>query len=401
MASKSPSYLDAVRSSTAGQVALAAGALYLLSRLVSGSTKSKRPEYIKRSPGDSIAPLSDASLPFGTLDVRRKAQLALGKPTDHAGDVRASWADGFDIDKTIFYSLSSPATKYVLFYRLAVELFWSERSVNQVTRAYELADAAGGCEVCFKGENIAKLPAIELRPDQPVIDFMRDQCDFKMEHADGSFLDHLRFCFEYTQRHYRSHSPRVLLLHSIMGVGTNFFPMTVDKEPQLKKLLSDQEFKQIQAFPSFVRLINVKALIDELQSRSGDISKLKSITVHRVIDNAEITLSAEDLWEQLNFQLIHLLDFLPASNWANNWDDNFISAFVDLHKLLQTAGKQVAHVDVDLTQAQAGPDGRPLSLAKVITSLVPGTIKRRMAIQQQAKLSEQIGHSVEYKLEWA
>ena len=29
--------------------------------------------------------------------------------------------------------------------------------------------------------------------------------------------------------------------HSIMGVGTNYFPMKVDKLPQLQKLLSDEE----------------------------------------------------------------------------------------------------------------------------------------------------------------
>jgi hypothetical protein len=29
--------------------------------------------------------------------------------------------------------------------------------------------------------------------------------------------------------------------HSIMGVGTNYFPMKVDKLPQLQKLLSDED----------------------------------------------------------------------------------------------------------------------------------------------------------------
>ena len=45
----------------------------------------------------------------------------------------------------------------------------------------------------------------------------------------GSFLDHLQFCFEYGSIHYKQHSPRVLYLHSIMGVGTNLFPMPMSK----------------------------------------------------------------------------------------------------------------------------------------------------------------------------
>ena len=47
-----------------------------------------------------------------------------------------------------------------------------------------------------------------------------------MEHADGSFMDHLQFCFEYSHAHMAGVSPRILLLHSIMGVGTNHFPLT-------------------------------------------------------------------------------------------------------------------------------------------------------------------------------
>ena len=66
----------------------------------------------------------------------------------------------------------------MLRYRLGVELYWADAAVEQIDSLYYA------------------LPAVQLRPDQPVVDFMREKCDFKMEHADGSFLDHLRFCFE-------------------------------------------------------------------------------------------------------------------------------------------------------------------------------------------------------------
>ena len=52
-------------------------------------------------------------------------------------------------------------------------------------------------------------------------------CQVKAEHADGSFMDHLLFCHDYCAVHFKGHSPRVLLLHSILGVGTNIFPIKV------------------------------------------------------------------------------------------------------------------------------------------------------------------------------
>ncbi|KAI9028770.1 hypothetical protein DFJ74DRAFT_500606 [Hyaloraphidium curvatum] len=396
--------LAALRSSRLGQLAVVLVAAAAAARLLRRRKPSARPAYLPPASADSIAALSDASIPFGILDVRRKAQLALGKAMDHGGDVRAAPQEGFDLDKTIFFSVESLPARVALKHRLGVELFWSDRAAEQVQRALDAADAAGGCPTCFRGEakvpGEAKLPGIVLRPDQNVIDFMRDRCDFRMEHADGGFLDHLRFCFEYSQRHFRGPSPRVLLLHSIMGVGTNFFPMTVDKVPELKGLLTEDEYRHIEAFPSVLRLVNTKKLLEELQSRAADAGRLRSVRMHRVIDNAEITLTGEELWTHLNYQLVHLLDFLPAANWASQWDDNFLSAFADLLALLRTSGQLRAHVDADLTQAQAGPDGRPLSLAKVLDALVPGQVRRRLAVRQQARFSELIGHSLAYELEW-
>lgn len=79
---------------------------------------------------------------------------------------------------------------------------------------------------------------------------MKDECNFKCEHADGSFLDHLQFCYEYGAVHYAAHSPRVLLLHSIMGVATNIFPMGTELVPRLKTMVTPSEYTHIEAFPS-------------------------------------------------------------------------------------------------------------------------------------------------------
>ena len=122
-----------------------------------------------------------------------------------------------------------------------------------------------------------------------------------VNHAVGSFLDHLQFCFEYGSVHYKQHSPRVLYLHSIMGVGTNLFPMPLSKvrsspparsasklrlavalassqslllalsggQPdhshaydgcskvgKLRALISEFEMTHVEAFPSILRLLN-------------------------------------------------------------------------------------------------------------------------------------------------
>ena len=85
--------------------------------------------------------------------------------------------------------------------------------------------------------------------------FLVTECDFNVEHADGSFLDHLYFCFEYSVQHYPRHSPLVMLLHSILGTGTNTFAMTADKIPQLRPLMTPWEWTQVEAFPSVLRLL--------------------------------------------------------------------------------------------------------------------------------------------------
>jgi len=227
---------------------------------------------------------------------------------------------------------------------------------------------------------------------------MQQDCNFAMEHADGSFMDHLRFCYEYSYQHFRQHSPRVLFLHSIMGVGTNFFPMEVSKIPKLKGLLTEFEYTHIEAFPSVLRLVNTKNLLAELSSK--DVSKLLGITFYRVIDNAEVSLDAESLWIQLNYQLMHLLDFLPANDWKSNMDDFFLCNFLELQELLRAKGKLGAKVDYDLTEASSRPDERPLSLATVVKQLAPSRITRRIAAESQAKFSTKIGHNISYRLQW-
>ena len=110
--------------------------------------------------------------------------------------------------------------------------------------------------------------------DPALIKFMEDDCDFDCEvnrtpfwillypdspsvvqHADGSFLDHLQFCYEYCHVHFPAASPTVCFLHSIMGVGTNLFPMKLEQRPELAKLVNPDELAHIEAFPTMLRVL--------------------------------------------------------------------------------------------------------------------------------------------------
>ena len=193
----------------------------------------------------------------------------------------------------------------------------------------------------------------------------------------------------------------MLFLHSIMGVGTNFFPMDIKKTPKLQGMLTDDEFTHIEAFPSFVRLLNHHALVVELGANSERLGELKGITFHRVIDNKELTLTADQLWVQLNYQVVHLLDFLPASNWGALAGAPLFQVFIALHKLMVKTSTLVAKVDFDLSSGEKSGTGLPITLGGLIGRIAPDEIKKKMAVKAIHKFSKAIGHSLDYKLQWA
>ena len=71
----------------------------------------------------------------------------------------------------------------------------------------------------------------------------------------------------------------------------------------------------VAAFPTVLRLLIRGPLLDELDAIARDGATIEKISFYRVLDNAPIELSGDELWTQLNFQLIHALDFLPALAW--------------------------------------------------------------------------------------
>jgi hypothetical protein len=222
---------------------------------------------------------------------------------------------------------------------------------------------------------------------------MREECDFATEHADGSFMEHLQFCYEYATIHFRQHSARVAFLHSILGVGTNLFPMAAAKMPQLRAMLSDFEWLHVQSFPSVLRLIFSGEFLRELiamageedettttsakevnatdkneenekknsdatnQSKRTKLDRISEVTFYRVLDNEPLRLAADDLWIQLNFQMMHLLDFIPVSNWTAQSNDIYLQNFVLLHGFLRRAGRLQCTLDFNISSSTCEVDG--------------------------------------------
>ena len=221
---------------------------------------------------------------------------------------------------------------------------------------------------------------------------------------------HFQFCHDYSAVNFKGFSPVPMFLHSIMGVGTNFFPMTKDKLPTLINLLSPADYIQIEAFPSILRLLTGTSLLTELHAESSRLHQLSSIQFHRyvvnlysniylvkiqslfttlcsVLDNASCTLSGENFIVQLNYQLMHLLDFLPAASWLAQLDDGFLNTFIELHGLL-TRGKSLkAKVDFDLTSGESTPDGLPVTIGSIVKRLLPMSFKRKVFFTSTSSMS--------------
>ena len=202
-------------------------------------------------------------------------------------------------------------------------------------------------------------------------------------------------------QHYPKHSALVMLLHSILGTGTNTFAMTADKIPVLRPLMMPWEWTQVEAFPSVLRLLYAGPLREELRKNAHRADAMASISFHRVIDNAAITLRGADFWIALNYQLIHLVDFLPAANWSIHQNDTSFILFRDLYDLLALAGKREAIVGYTPCAGRRKPEGEPQGVGEWLTTLIPVSVSERMAAKSVARFSERIGHSLEYRITWS
>ncbi len=317
-------------------------------------------------------------------NLQRKSAIATGSIQDHAGAVEVRPLENFDLQHTIFNTLEGVLPRYVIKTRIAKEHIWPEARQADLEGAYA--------------------SAVETRPLPPVdaelLRFLSEECDFDVEHADGSFLDHLYFCYEYTHLHMPERSPLVMLLHSILGTGTNTFAMEASKIPALQGLLEPFDWRHVEAFPSVLRLLYGPSLRPELWANRHRLEDLESLTLRRVIDNAEITLSAEDFWIQLNYQLIHLVDFITVSNWAAHQNDTSFIVFRDLERFLRETGRIEATIGYNPAKPGTPVVGEPRTLGAKLVDLLPTGLSEKMAAKSVQRFSERIGHSMEYTLHW-
>jgi hypothetical protein len=315
---------------------------------------------------------------------QRKAAIAHGGAVEHTGEVAVLPIPDFDLGRTIFQTLEGKAARYVIQKRIAKDVRWFAEAAERVQAAYEALSATG--------------PLPEVKP--ALLEFLVAECNFDVEHADGSFLDHLYFCFEYGARHYPERSPLVLLLHSILGTGTNTFAMDRAKIPALRELVSPFEWTHIEAFPSVLRLLYSGELRRELRDNLGRAGSLRELRLQRVIDNAPITLGGEDFWIALNYQLIHLVDFMPAANWAMHQNDTSYIVLRDLFDLLVRSGKLEARVRYEPPRANAASVGEPLGIGGWLTTKVPVPLSEKMASTSVKRFSQRLGHDLSYRLVW-
>jgi hypothetical protein len=316
---------------------------------------------------------------------QRKAAIAHGGAVDNTGAVAVLPIPDFDLGRTIFQTLEGKAARYVIKQRIAKDVRWFVDDARRVDAAYEGITAQG--------------PLPEVSPE--LRKFLVDECDFDVEHADGSFLDHLYFCFEYGFRHYPQRSALVLLLHSILGTGTNTFAMDKSKIPALRALITPFEFTHVEAFPSVLRLLYAGEIRKELRENLHRPDALKEVRFRRVIDNEPIAMSGEDFWIALNYQLIHLVDFMPVANWATHLNDTSFILLRDLADILERTGKREALVKYAPPSGNRHAVGEHFGVGGWLTTRIPVELSEKMASASVKKFSQRIGHDVGYETTWA
>ena len=315
---------------------------------------------------------------------QRKAAIVNGGVLDHSGSVFIEPIANFDLNRTIFQTLKGAIPRFIQKSRIAKEVYWKDHAASNIQNGYETARA--------------KHTLPEVSSD--LLTFLVKECDFDVEHAEGSFLDHLYFGFEYCVQHYSEQSPLVMFLHSILGTGTNTFAMTAEKIPELQSLVNDFEWRQIEAFPSILRLLYVGELRKELWKNIHRADELKEIRLHRVIDNESIVMTGEEFWIQLNYQLIHIIDFLPTANWITHKSDSSFIIFRDLYELLGRAGKRVAHVNYTPAKGGRNLTGERHNFGSWLVTHMPVSLTERAVAKSIRSFSSRIGHSVQYEITW-
>lgn len=248
------------------------------------------------------------------LDFRRQAVISLHAPIDVTGSVLQVQINPTDMQHDLLTTLNM--TKVGTF-------------ITQMAKSHALY---WQCNVASNISYTFSTYEHKLEIDPALQDFIDNDVNFEITHADGSFKTHNLFCATYCRVHMPQHSWRVLYIHSIMGTGTNYFPMNTSQIPKLKALLTPYEMMHVEAFPSLLRATT--SIFSFLFANEHRLTKITKIMLYRVIDNRKIYLSEHDLWVGLNYQLIHMMDFLPSTCRQNSGGFYMLVNFLRRHKKL-------------------------------------------------------------------
>lgn len=312
----------------------------------------------------------------------RQWAIQHGGVQDHAGQVSLAPIPDFDLDQTIFGTLQGTLPRLMTTRRIGQSATWEPQLRQSIAQSFAAFRAAH------------PLPDI----DPALLSFLEANCDFSAEHADGSFSEHLFFGYEYCLHHYPEQSARVMLLHSILGTGTNTFAMEAEHIPGLQALLTAQEWTHIAAFPSVLRLLYNGELLKALRGHPQGGLAVQGLACHRVIDNHAIELNAQELWIQLNYQLLHLIDFLPIANWYTQRSDPSFLVFRELHEYLNQQGKLQIQLAYDPTLTPRPPTQAVRPLKHRWMDHVPAALVQRFGAKAITQFSQSIGHSLDFRL---
>jgi len=156
----------------------------------------------------------------------------------------------------------------------------------------------------------------------------------------------------------------------------------------------------MQVFPSVLRLFYNGDFLDELEANLHRLDQLEALHLHRVIDNEPLTIDAENLWINLNFHLMHFVDFMPSANWSSQRADPLMQMFQRLSDLLDRADKREAAVTVSFPTDKAAPIDEERTLVGRITGLLPPSITMKLAKKSIQEYSDEAGHDLTYRLTW-
>ena len=140
--------------------------------------------------------------------------------------------------------------------------------------------------------------------------------------------------------------------------------------------------------------------LDELEHNIDRLDKLAALHVNRVIDNQPLTVSAESLWINLNYHLMHFVDFVPAANWSTHQSDPLLQMFARLSGLLDRAGERRAQVEVSFPTTRSAPVGEQRTMFGRVSGLLPSSVTLKLAKKSIREYSRLAGHDLAYRLEW-